>query len=104
VLTAHSLDVLAEYLDAVDTYEQQRPGRGERFKRQLEATFRLIRENPLRFRVITGPHGRYAIRRAVVAKFPYVVLYYVQRGKAVVVAIAHGHREPGYWRRRLQRG
>jgi hypothetical protein len=31
---------------------------------------------------------------------PYVVFFYVRQGTAIVLAIAHGKRRPGYWAER----
>jgi hypothetical protein len=41
------------------------------------------------------------LRRARVLRFPYVVVYYIHRGEPIVAAIAHGRRDPAYWRQRL---
>ena len=42
------------------------------------------------------------VRRRVVPGFPYLVLYKDYPAEVVILAIAHGKRKPGYWRRRLQ--
>ena len=36
-------------------------------------------------------------------KFPYAVVYLELVDEIVVVAIAHSHRKPGYWRGRIPR-
>lgn len=97
---AHDASVLHEVQDAVVTYEEQRPGRGARFLAELEATLRLIREAPLswpRTAIVRHP----AVRKAKVMRFPYAVYFYMLRGEPVVVAVAHGRRRQGYWRKRL---
>ncbi len=43
----------------------------------------------------------FEIRRAVVRKTPYLVVYAILPAQIVVVAIAHTRKAPGYWRRRL---
>jgi plasmid stabilization system protein ParE len=37
------------------------------------------------------------IRRVLVARFPYQVVYRVRPDAVVIVAIAHAKRRPGYW-------
>jgi hypothetical protein len=39
--------------------------------------------------------------RYVFAKFPYKLIYFVDGGVVVIVAVAHDKRRPGYWRGRL---
>ena len=41
------------------------------------------------------------IRRFRLDRFPYGLIYLVTQTEIVVVAIAHLHREPDYWRDRL---
>ena len=88
---------LAEFEAAAEWYEARRPGLGGDFVDRVEAQIQLIREQPNRY-----PHweedSRY--RKAKVARFPYV-LFYLERADVIhIVAVAHGRREPGYWRRR----
>ncbi len=97
---AHDASVLHEVREAVASYEEQRSGRGARFLAELEATFRRIREAPLawpRTAIVRRP----AVRKAKVMRFPYAVFFYMLRGEPVVVAVAHGRRLPGYWRKRF---
>jgi hypothetical protein len=39
-------------------------------------------------------------RRALVARFPYQVVYRIRPGEIVIVAVAHLKRRPGYWKNR----
>jgi toxin ParE2 len=43
------------------------------------------------------------IRRYRLSRFPYGVIYAIESGDIVVLAIAHLHRKPDYWRDRLQK-
>ncbi len=99
-MKAHDYSVVVEVEEAIETYEQQRAGRGERFAAALRATFARIEEAPLSFartRFVRRP----TVRRAKVLRFPYVVFYYLLRGEPFVVAVAHGKRAEGYWRTRV---
>lgn len=60
-------------------------------------------------RVVTDPEShpkedsaqwRRNIRRCPVAVFPYQVIYEIRPDELVVLAVAHGSRQPGYWSRR----
>ncbi|MBI2894035.1 MAG: type II toxin-antitoxin system RelE/ParE family toxin [Deltaproteobacteria bacterium] len=42
------------------------------------------------------------VRRCVLRRFPFVIVYAIESDEIVVLAIAHTSREPGYWARRLQ--
>ena len=42
------------------------------------------------------------VRRAVVRKTPYVIVYAVIGDEIVVVAFAHTSQRPGYWRKRVR--
>ncbi|MHB0958931.1 MAG: hypothetical protein ACYC0X_26630 [Pirellulaceae bacterium] len=44
---------------------------------------------------LSGTH-RYLMKR-----FPFVVIYRVTTDRIEIVAIAHGRRKPGYWKRRM---
>jgi hypothetical protein len=67
----------------------------------------VIEENPHQFEehgLLAVPNGRtllYAVRRALFPRpFPYVVFFYVMQANAIVLAVAHGRRRPGYWAER----
>ena len=66
-----------------------------RFQRALHAALDRIRDAPGRWPRI-GP----VARRVRLARFPYVLVYLSRADLAVVVAVAHDKRRPGYWRRR----
>ena len=77
-----------------------------RFRAAVDHVFDRIEENSSQFPehgllvVQNGGALLYAVRRALVRGFPYVIFFYVRRGVAIVLAIAHGRRKPGYWSER----
>ena len=86
----------AELEEAAAWYERQRLGLGGKFRSAVEDTIQRIRENPQ-----TGP--RYAATRfryVLVRRFPYVVFYCEGAHALRVMAVAHGRRRPGYWKKR----
>lgn len=42
------------------------------------------------------------IRRALIQRYRYAVLFMVRDAHILVVAVMHQHRRPGYWRDRLR--
>ena len=43
------------------------------------------------------------LRRMLLARFPFGLIYAVASNELVIIAVAHHGREPGYWRARLDR-
>jgi toxin ParE1/3/4 len=86
----------AEFLQSVSHYETQEPGLGERFKREVKEVVEWICRNP------EVPRLRKGIYRRINLKvFPHFIAY-VLRGEIIwIVAIAHGHRRPEFWLKRL---
>lgn len=85
-----------EYRDAAAYYETCRPGLGAAFTIEIEAVIDRIVEAPDCWRTIEQD-----VRRCLAHVFPYAVLYTVEEDIILIIAVAHGSREPGYWRSRL---
>lgn len=87
-----------EINEAHQWYEQQSEGLGEEFLRALEAGLFSIRRTPLLY-----PKVRKQARRLLLRKFPYVVIYLLdkRREKIFVLACLHGHRDPRKWQDRI---
>ncbi len=87
-----------EYREAAAFYEARRPGLGAVFTREIEAAIEMILEAPDRWRCVEQD-----VRRCLAHTFPYGILYTVEDGFILIIAVAHSSREPGYWRHRLER-
>lgn len=83
-----------EFAAAVEYYEAAVPGLGNRFLLAVREAADVAVEHPE-----TG-RKRGAARRLGVPGFPYDIAYHVRDGIVEVLAVAHHHRRPGYWRRR----
>jgi plasmid stabilization system protein ParE len=68
----------------------------EAFLAEFERVRDLLVENQLR-----GPHSDYGLRVYHFDRFPYTVVYEPEQSGPQIYAIAHQHREPGYWAERL---
>ena len=86
-----------EFREAVGWYEARRSGLGSEFFDAVAATVSLIETNP-EIGTTTSTDGQ--TRRALVARFPYQVVYRLRPTEIVIAAIAHLKRRPGYWRNR----
>lgn len=85
-----------ELVGAAKYYESQAPGLGGAFLDKIDSAIRDIETNPERWPVI-----RNNIRRRLVHRFPYAVLYLANAEEIVVLAIAHLQRRPDYWVNRV---
>lgn len=79
-----------------DWYESQREMLGLRFVDALDELLDRVRQNPSQYPRI----GTRGARRALVPGFPYAVVYLELPEVIRVLAIAHGKRQPEYWRHR----
>lgn len=86
----------AEVDDAVAWYQSQSQGMGTYFLDDLDRVIRRIKAYPLASAEI-GP----GLRRCLLSRFPYGVIYGIDSEAILVVAVAHLHREPRYWIDRL---
>ena len=78
-------------------YENDHPGRGDRFVAAVGVVLEAIAEHPERYPLLQAPD----IRSAKVKRFPYRVVYVVIGDEIDVIAVAHAKRRPAYWRRRM---
>jgi toxin ParE1/3/4 len=84
-----------ELREAAAYYEFRKHGLGERFIKAVEATTARIAASPEQFPIVDAD-----IRRALVRVFPYGVWFTIEKEHIRIQAVAHCHREPGYWRKR----
>lgn len=82
----------AEFLAAVQYYEDCQHGLGRRFRHVVEFAIQKIVETPFRYRVLKAP-----FRRHLLSKFPYSIIYSIEPDHIRIIAVAHNKRKPGYW-------
>ncbi|MES1240257.1 MAG: type II toxin-antitoxin system RelE/ParE family toxin [Acidobacteriota bacterium] len=76
-------------------YEEQQAGVGRSFLREVRTTLASVERSPLLY-----PRIRGEVRRAVVRRFPYSILYLAEMDRTVVIACFHGRRDPRRWHSR----
>jgi plasmid stabilization system protein ParE len=82
--------------DAVDWYEQRQAGLGVDFVARVREVMNRIAANPKLHAAVYGD-----VRKALVARFPYIVLYREEAGEVVVIAVFHTSRDPSIWQSRI---
>jgi hypothetical protein len=90
-----------EAADAAIRCDDQCPGLGDDFLAELQKAFDRIRDTPQRFSVLEHYAGPHEIRRCLLGRFPYVVIFLCRSQDLLVVAISHVRRRPLYWLERL---
>jgi plasmid stabilization system protein ParE len=83
-------------------YEERTPSVGIRLLFAVHETVRLIAEQPTLFALVPRVARDLEVRRALVAVFPYFVIFRVRGDEIRIIAVAHAKRRPGYWRDRVR--
>ena len=88
---------LIELDDAVEYYDMQSPGLGQRFFNEVLETIELISLYPQLWAVKSKN-----TRRAILRKYPFNLIYSQMSDKIIILAVAHHNREPEYWIDRIR--
>ena len=87
-----------EFIEAAAYYELQVSGLGQRFGADVRRTLDVL---------LTHPESGVAVdddlRKYVLQRFPFSIIYSLSPDALRVEVLAHQSRRPGYWRSRLQR-
>lgn len=86
-----------EHLETVAYYESKKPGLGAMYLAEFEKIMVSVCESPYRYRIERKPD----IRRRVMVRFPFTILYRIASGSIQILAVAHQKRRPVYWIGRL---
>ncbi len=87
-----------EMIEAASHYQSQAPGLGLDYLSEIERAVKAIAESPDTWPVIEGE-----LRRRLVRRFPFGLLYRIDPEEVVIIAVAHLRKRPGYWRERVKR-
>ena len=82
----------AELLHEIGYLELRTKGLGRRFLSEIRKAESSIAEFPL-----SAAEIRPGIRRRVLHKFRYSLIYSEEQEELVILAVAHSSRRPGYW-------
>ncbi|HEY9853756.1 MAG TPA: type II toxin-antitoxin system RelE/ParE family toxin [Leptolyngbyaceae cyanobacterium] len=82
-----------ELANAVTYYEEQRQGLGLEYLEEVEHAVNFLRRYPEAGLDVQG-----SVRRLILPKFPYSLLYRILEGEEIrILAVAHHKRRPQYW-------
>lgn len=81
-----------ELEDAVRFYELEYSGLGRKFKEEVRKAALRIAAYPEGWSIERGN-----VRKCLLHKFPYKLLYAVDENHILIIAVAHQHRKPDYW-------
>lgn len=87
-----------EMLEASLYYQSKASGLGVDFLSEVERAVKSIAESPNTWPILEGE-----LRRRLVRRFPFGILYKVESEEIVVIAVAHLRKKPGYWKERIQK-
>ena len=89
-------DAEAELIAAGQFYEAQTPGLGLEFIAEVRRVARPVAAHPE-----IGHRFARRLRRVLVRRFPYGLLYRAEPRAILIVAVMHLRRRPGYWKSRV---
>ena len=81
-----------EFIEAEVYYKRVGSRLGNEFRHEIRDALRRVRTWPLSCPIEFGE-----IRRLTLHRFPYKLLYSVEKDYLYIVAVAHQHRMPNYW-------
>lgn len=87
---------LEELKSATSWYVDRSEAAALAFVADVDRAISLVMESPRRW-----PPGEYGTRKFILQRFPFALIYREQATGVQVLAVAHGHRRPGYWKNRL---
>lgn len=91
-----------ELADAAAWYDTQRQGLAQQFLDEIERVLLTIRTRPPSFPRLRDMPPGLPIRRALLSRFPYGLLFLELAEEIRIVAVAHAKRAPDYWLNRIQ--
>jgi toxin ParE1/3/4 len=90
-------DAEPEFFAAIAYYEDHEPGLGYDFAIEVHSTIDAILSFPHAWPIIEDD-----IRRCLVRRFPYGIIYAIDEDIVFILAVMHLHRDPEYWKERLK--
>jgi plasmid stabilization system protein ParE len=84
-----------EFIEAIEYYDDIEPELGNDFALEVYSTIKRSVDFPMAWTSLEGD-----VRRSLVRRFPYGVLYSEEKDRIFIVAVMNLHREPGYWKKR----
>ena len=98
-----SPEAIDELVQAAVWYRAQRPGLESEFLDEIGRVLPLIESSPASFPRLLDMPADLVIRRALLPRFPYALIFIDLDEHVRVLAVAHAKRRPGYWLDRVRK-
>lgn len=82
-------------------YEQKQPALGHDFLDEFSAACAALTTTASRYPRLETLRSRNNIRRLLLRRFPYMIVFECQGDEVVVLAVAHVSQKPNYWKKRI---
>ena len=86
-----------ELEDAARYYELEYSGLCRRFREEVRKAVRRIAAYPNAWSIERGE-----VRKCLLHKFSYKLMYSIEGDHVLIIAVAHQHRRPDYWVERYE--
>lgn len=90
-----------EIAEAAEWYEARQAGLSDRFFEEIDNALALIRRHPSAFLLLPDLPSDLQVRRALLDRFPYSLIFLELPSEIRIIAVSHLKRRPGYWLSRL---
>ncbi|MEX0641156.1 MAG: type II toxin-antitoxin system RelE/ParE family toxin [Pirellulales bacterium] len=90
----------AETREAAVWYERERAGLGLELLAAVDSAVQRIRQTPERFPRLETLPDEENVRRLLLQRFPYAIIYETTQDGIRILAVAHTRRSPDYWKDR----
>ena len=90
----------AETHEAAVWYEEQQHGLGVEFLAAVDSAMHQIEQSPQRYARLETIPEEADVRRLVLDRFPYAIIFEAVEDEVRILAVAHTHRRPNYWKGR----
>ena len=90
-----------EFRAAITWYESQVENLEDEFWLAVRDTLEKLHDDPIPALPIPAIDPELRLRRLLVERFPYQIVFTHYEKQTRVIAIAHLKREPGYWKDRI---
>jgi toxin ParE1/3/4 len=84
-------EAIYEIRDAFEWYEEQKPGLGYEFIREIELCYEKIFTYPEHYSFTKNLH-----RRIKTGRVPYIIIYEIEENTLFVNSVRHEKRKPSY--------
>ena len=97
-----SREAVIEIAEAAAWYGARQPGLDTESLNEVERVLPLLAEQPESFPLLLETPEEFSIRRALLPRFPYALVFIDLPAQVRLLAVAHLRRQPGYWLNRTR--